>query len=41
VKIILQKGLDQMSPEEALVQKLGDAYRGKGRFCRDSRNLIQ
>jgi hypothetical protein len=41
VKIILQKGLDQLSPDQRFAHKLGEAYQGKGRFGRDSRNLIQ
>jgi hypothetical protein len=41
VKTILQKGLDQLPPDQTHAQKLGEAYQGKGRFYRDSRNLMQ
>ncbi len=39
-RIILQKGLDQLPPDQGSVHKLGEAYRGKGRFHRDSRTLL-
>ena len=41
VKVILNKGLDQLPPETPLTEKLGEVYRGKGRFCRDPRDLLQ
>ncbi len=42
VKTILNKGLDQLPlPEQPLLEELGEPYRGKGRFCRDPKSLLQ
>ena len=41
VKIILNKGLDQEPTEPMPTEPLGEPYRGKGRFSRDPRNLLQ
>ncbi len=41
VKIILKKGLDQLPTEQMTLNELAEPYRGKGRFCRDPRDLLQ
>jgi len=41
VKIILNKGLDQEPTEPMPTEPLGEPYRGKGRFYRHPRNLLQ
>ena len=40
VKIILEKGLDQLPCEHSAFDYLGEAYTGKGRFCRDLNTLL-
>ena len=40
VKIILEKGLD-LETEDQRPSLLSEAYRGQGRFCRDTRNMLQ
>ena len=40
VKIILEKGLDQLAGEEPLFDVLAESYTGQGRFCRDTDKLL-
>jgi transposase len=40
VKIILQRGLDQLPCREEAFDSLGEAYTGKGRFCRNLNTLL-
>jgi transposase len=40
VKIILQRGLDQLPCQEEAFDSLGEAYTGKGRFCRNLNTLL-
>ncbi len=40
VKTILENGLDTIEDEEPAFDRLSDAYLGKGRFCRDLKNLL-
>ncbi len=40
VKSILEKGLD-MEPAALRLSLLPDAYKGRSRFCRDTRNMLQ
>jgi hypothetical protein len=40
VKLILAKGLDQEPSPESAFDYLGEAYTGKGRFCRDTNTLL-
>ena len=41
VKIILKKGLDQLETEQMTLSELSQPYQGHGRFCRNSRDLLQ
>lgn len=40
VKSILKKGLD-MEPADLRLSLLPNAYKGRSRFCRDTRNILQ
>ena len=40
VKTILEKGLDQLPQREQVFDHLADSYTGSGRFCRDTRSLL-
>ncbi|HEX4954032.1 MAG TPA: IS21 family transposase [Thermoanaerobaculia bacterium] len=40
VKTILERGLDVPANPEPAFDRLADAYRGAGRFCRDTRPLL-
>ncbi|MDX1996774.1 MAG: hypothetical protein SF066_03560 [Thermoanaerobaculia bacterium] len=40
VKTILERGLDAEATPERGFDRLTDAYRGAGRFCRDTRPLL-
>jgi transposase len=40
VKTILERGLDQQ-PQSPIVERLGRAYTGNGRFCRSSHELLK
>lgn len=40
VKVILEKGLDQLQAPELAFDELAESYTGAGRFCRDTRTLL-
>ena len=40
VKVILEKGLDQLQAPDLAFDELAESYTGSGRFCRDTRILL-
>lgn len=41
VKTILQKGLDVRDSSETAFDTLADCYTGKGKYCRDIRQILK